>query len=158
VLSVQRSRGLAEVPKMEKSPIVKEETGGRRSRGSGEGTSEGLWEKTRIFVKSRRAISNPGHWIWKDTWQRISASLIHNQKKQSREETGLAKSELTIRSQSLIARRTRTVDLVPKHSSIQKIGKEEEATRESPEVWGHEGSWPTVIVHGHINEEVSIES
>jgi hypothetical protein len=57
VLSAQRSRGLVEVQKMEKSPIVKEETGGRRSRGSGEGTSEGLRERTRIFAKSRRAIS-----------------------------------------------------------------------------------------------------
>jgi hypothetical protein len=44
----------------------------------------------------------------------------------------LAKSELTIRSQSLIARRTRTVDLVPKHSPIQKIGKEEEALMKVP--------------------------
>jgi hypothetical protein len=57
VLSAQRSRGLVEVQKMEKSPIVKEETGGRRSRGSGEGTSEGLREQTRIFAKSRREIS-----------------------------------------------------------------------------------------------------
>jgi hypothetical protein len=32
VLSVKRIRGLAEVLKMEKSPIVEEETGGRRSR------------------------------------------------------------------------------------------------------------------------------
>jgi hypothetical protein len=151
VLSVQRIRGLAEVLKMEKSSIVKEETGGRRSRGSGEGTSEGLREQTRIFVKSRRAISNPGRWIWKDVWQRISASLIHDRKKQSREETGLAKSELAIRSQSLIARRTRTVDLVPKSFVDSEIGKEEEVARESPEVWGRERSWPTVIVHGHIN-------
>jgi hypothetical protein len=49
------------------------------------------------------------------------------------------KSELMIRSQSLIARGTRTVDLVPKHSSIQKSGKEE-AVHESLEVRDREGS------------------
>jgi hypothetical protein len=45
VLSVQRSRGLAEVPKMKKLPMIKEETGGRRSRGLGEGTLKGLREQ-----------------------------------------------------------------------------------------------------------------
>jgi hypothetical protein len=45
VLSVQRSRGLSEVPKMEKSSIVEEETGGRISRSSGAGASEGLSER-----------------------------------------------------------------------------------------------------------------
>jgi hypothetical protein len=44
VLSVQRIRGLVEVLKMEKSSIIKEETCGRRSRGSGGGTLEGFLE------------------------------------------------------------------------------------------------------------------
>jgi hypothetical protein len=57
VLSVKRSRGLSEVPKTVKSSIVEEETGGRRSRGSGARTSEGFREKIKIFVKSRRVIS-----------------------------------------------------------------------------------------------------
>jgi hypothetical protein len=43
-LSVQRILGLDEVPRMEKSSIVNVETGGRRSRGSGEGTLKGLSE------------------------------------------------------------------------------------------------------------------
>jgi hypothetical protein len=43
---------------MERSPIVKKETGGRRSRSSGEGTSEGLQgRKKRISTKLRRVIS-----------------------------------------------------------------------------------------------------
>jgi hypothetical protein len=46
VLSVQTSRGLVEVSKMEKSLTIKEETGGRRSKGSREGTSEGLPRET----------------------------------------------------------------------------------------------------------------
>jgi hypothetical protein len=56
VLSVQRIQGLAEVPKTEKLTTIKEETSGRRSRGSGEGTSEGLWERKRIFAKLQRVI------------------------------------------------------------------------------------------------------
>jgi hypothetical protein len=39
--------------------------------------------KKRIFTKSRREISNPGHWIWKGTWKGIGTSLIRNQKKHS---------------------------------------------------------------------------
>jgi hypothetical protein len=54
---VQRSRGLAEVPKIEKSSIVEEETGGRRSRGSGVELRRFAERKQRIFAKSRRAIS-----------------------------------------------------------------------------------------------------
>jgi hypothetical protein len=44
VLSVQRNLGLVEVPKTEKSPIVEEKTGGRRSRISREGASKGFLE------------------------------------------------------------------------------------------------------------------
>jgi hypothetical protein len=153
VLSVQRSRGLSEVPKMEKSSIVKEETGGRRSRGSGEGTSKvcreankDLREVMKSDFKSRTIGSGRKH-----MWQRINTSLIHDQKKQSREETGLAKSELTIRSQPLIARKNEDRRSGPNHSSIQKSGKEEEVTHESPEVQGRERIWPMVIVYGHIN-------
>jgi hypothetical protein len=51
-LSVKRGRGLAEVSKTEKSPIIEEETSGRRLRSYGEGTSEGLQKKTRIFMIS----------------------------------------------------------------------------------------------------------
>jgi len=35
-----------------------------------------------------------------------------------------------------------------------KIGKEEQATHETTEMWGQEGRWPIVIVHGHIKEGV----
>jgi hypothetical protein len=53
---------------------------------------------------------------------------------------------LAIRSQPLIVRRARTIYLVPEHSSIRESRKEEEATRKSPDVWGHERIWPIVIV------------
>jgi hypothetical protein len=58
VLTAQKIQGLVEVHNMEKSSIFKEETSGIRSRGSGEGTSEGLWGgQARIFMKSQRVIS-----------------------------------------------------------------------------------------------------
>jgi hypothetical protein len=44
MLSVEGSRGLAEVPKKDKSSIVNERTGGRRSRSLGAGALEGLLE------------------------------------------------------------------------------------------------------------------
>jgi hypothetical protein len=42
----------------------------------------------------------------------------------------------------------------PKEFIDSEIGKEEEATCESPEVRGRKGSCSMVIVCGHINEEV----
>jgi hypothetical protein len=139
---------------MEKSPIVEERIGGRRSRGSGEGTSEGLSGASKGSSRSREE---------RFQIQTIGSGRAHGKgsgipsdsevrKKQSREETGLVKSKLMIRSQSLIAGGTWTVDLVPKSSSIQKSGKGER-THESPKVWGHEGSWPMATVRGHIKRE-----
>jgi hypothetical protein len=46
-ISVQSSRGLAEVSKKEKSSIVGEEIGGRSSRSLGVETSEGLLEENK---------------------------------------------------------------------------------------------------------------
>ena len=34
-----------------------------------------------------------------------------------------------------------------------EVGKEDETSCKSPKVQGSEGSWPTIVVRGHINEE-----
>jgi hypothetical protein len=88
---VQRSRGLVEVPKAEKSSIVEEKTGGRRSRSSGTGTSEGLSREN----KDLREVAKSGfildHWI-----QRTHGRDPHSSGKSRREypRGGLTKSKL----------------------------------------------------------------
>jgi hypothetical protein len=57
VLSVQRIQGLAKVPKKEKSPIVKEETSGRRSRSLREGALKGLQGEKKGSSRSHEARS-----------------------------------------------------------------------------------------------------
>jgi hypothetical protein len=54
---VQRSRGLAEVPKTEKSSIVKEDTGGKYLEVREEELRKVFRKKTKIFAKSRRVVS-----------------------------------------------------------------------------------------------------
>jgi hypothetical protein len=62
------------------------------------------------------------------------------------------KSKLTKLITVVDHERTWTIDLVPRiHDS--EIGEKEKAAHESSEARDHEGSWPTVIVHGHIKEE-----
>jgi hypothetical protein len=113
--------------------------------------------KQRIFAKSRRVISIQ---VIGSGRTHGKGSTHHDSQFKKAESRGERTREVrTHDSITVIDReRTRTVDLVPKNSPIQKSGKEEEATHESPKVRGHEGSWPTVIVHGHIKEEPSIES
>jgi hypothetical protein len=38
----------------------------------------------------------------------------------------------------------------PEEFVDSEVGKEEEVTRKSPKIRGREGSWPTVVTHGHI--------
>jgi hypothetical protein len=89
-LSVQRSRGLAEVPKLKKSSIVEEKTGGRQSRNSGIGNSKGSTRANkdlREVVKSGLILD---HWIHR-TRGREPRSLGKSRREYSR---GHAKSEL----------------------------------------------------------------
>jgi hypothetical protein len=68
-LSVQRSRGLAKVPKTVKSSIIEEETGGRRSRGWEQELGRFSRENKDLREVAKRDF-NPDRWIWKGTCQR----------------------------------------------------------------------------------------
>jgi hypothetical protein len=77
---------------MEKSSIVEEETGGRRSRGSGVGTSEGFPEENKGLHEVTKSDFIPDRWIWKETWQRSThfrgGTLRRKFKRRTPEELG----------------------------------------------------------------------
>jgi hypothetical protein len=65
---MQKIQGLVEVPKIVKSSIIEEETGGRRSRGSGARTLRGLLRANKYLHEVTKSDFNLDHWIWKGTW------------------------------------------------------------------------------------------
>jgi hypothetical protein len=147
------SRGIFEFLKMEKSPILKEETGGRRSRSLGEKYLKGLQGENKGSSRSRegrlqsRPLDMEGN-MAKD--QCITDS--QSKEAESREDKT---REVQTRDLITVIDYEKNEDRIsgPEAFTDSEIEQEEKATRRSPEVQVHEKSWPTVIFCGHINEE-----
>jgi hypothetical protein len=77
------------------------------------------------------------------TWQRVMYFQGGALWKKSR--GGLMKSITVIDRKSNVDHRSSPEEFID-----LEIGNGEERARESPKEWGHEGSWPMDISHGHI--------
>jgi hypothetical protein len=68
----QVCKGVKEFPKSQRlwNRPSSNETGGRRSRGSGARTLGGLLRENKDLHEVMKSDLNPGRWVWKGKWQR----------------------------------------------------------------------------------------